>query len=121
MCLIISRIQVFRHFHLHGTVVNVLQLRRSPNRDMTELFSYVYRLVLFTALLLLASRALARDEWCMADHDEMHDDDDHHHSDENDHEHAHDETHADVHPEDFLAELFHAYGTNETCRIEEEG
>ena len=38
--------------------------------------------------------------------------------DEDDHD---DEDHADVHPEDFLVELFHTYGTEETCTIAEEG
>ena len=91
---------------------------------MTVLFSimrlHTCRFVLFTALLLLTTRALARDEWCSAEHDEMHDDHDDADGDHHDDDHHEDEL-ADVHPEDFLAELFHAYGTNETCRIEEEG
>ena len=61
--------------------------------------------MLFTCFLLLATHALATEEWC-SDHDE------------DDHD---DEDHADVHPEDFLVELFHTYGTEESCTIAEEG
>ena len=89
-------------------------------------------------VLALMSHALARDDWCSAAHDD-HEDEDHAHEDEHDHahedehDHAHDDDdddHAsdddsseeiDAHPEDFLVELFHLYGTNDTCVITEEG
>ena len=80
------------------------------------MLSCFFRLLLIVALLALLSHSLARDEWCSEDHD--HGDDDDHDDDDDDHD---GEEEIDAHAEDFLVELFHLYGTNETCVITEEG